>query len=52
MKKLLLAALALLPFAAGCYVSPYPRAYYARRPYVRVYAPAPVVVVPPRRVYW
>jgi hypothetical protein len=54
MKKLLLAALALLPLAAGCYVAPYPRAYYPRRGYVRVYGPPPPVVVapPPPRVYW
>jgi hypothetical protein len=47
MKKLMLAALALLPLAAGCYVQPYPRAhYYARPGYVRVYGPRPVVVRP------
>jgi hypothetical protein len=59
MKKLALAALALLPFVGGCYAEAYPPAYYPHhRSYVRVYgpprvyvAPRPVVVAPPR-VYW
>lgn len=51
MKNLMLAALALLPLAAGCYVAPYPHAYYARPSYVRVYGPRPVVVRP-ARYYW
>jgi hypothetical protein len=54
MKKLGLAALVLLPFVGGC-VAYVPRPYAARyyRP-SRVYVapPAPVVVVPPRRIYW
>ena len=54
MKKLLLAAFALLPLAAGCYVQPYPRAYYPRRGYIRVYGPPPLVVPPPppARICW
>ncbi len=60
MKKLALAALALLPLVGGCYAEAYPPAYYARPSYVRVYgpprvyvAPRPVYVAPPRvRVYW
>lgn len=53
MNKLMLAALALLPFAAGCYVAPYPRAYYARHSYYRAWGPpAPIYVAPPRRAYW
>ncbi len=62
MKKLGLAALALLPLVGGCYAEAYPPAYYARPAHVRVYgwrrgyvAPPPpaVYVAPPRaRVYW
>jgi hypothetical protein len=66
MNKLVLAALAALPLAGGCYAEAYPAGYYARPSYVRVYtppvyaaprrvyvAPRPVYVAPPRvRVYW
>lgn len=57
MKKLGLAALALLPLAGGCYAEAYPPAYYPRS-YVRVYGPPrvyvrPAYVPPPHvRVYW
>ena len=54
MKKLGLAVLLLLPFAAGCYA--YTPGYYGRPYYHRHYwGPRPVVVAPvppPPRVYW
>jgi hypothetical protein len=57
MKKLAIAALALLPLVGGCYGGYYVRGYY-RPSYVRVYGPsvyappAPVYVRPaPSRVY-
>lgn len=63
MKKLALAALALLPLAAGCYAEAYPPVVYTRPARVRVYVPHPprVYVAPPRvyvappprvHVYW
>lgn len=61
MRKLALAALATLPFVAGCYAEAYPAAYYRpHRSYVRTYGPrvyvepphAVVVAPPPPRVYW
>jgi hypothetical protein len=59
MKKLGLAALALLPLVGGCYAETYPPAYYAHRPsVVRVYGPPVqrvILVAPPAprvRVYW
>jgi hypothetical protein len=52
MKKLGLAVLALLPFAAGCYAETYADgAVYARPSTVRVYASTPSVYVAPRPVY-
>ena len=47
MKKLGLAALALLPLVGGCYAEAYPPAYYARHSHMRVYGPRRVYVAPP-----
>jgi hypothetical protein len=51
MKKLALAALALLPLVGGCYAEAYPAGYYARPSHVRVYGPPAPVYVAPRPVY-
>jgi hypothetical protein len=54
MKKLGVAALFLLPFAAGCYAETYPSGYYAHYPHHHGYYRERAVYVapaPPPRVY-